>query len=100
MNLNFNLKNKNQIQIKNEILNKLTKVREIYNTDFNYHDLFFNVVQNSSSKNNLKLTINKYGNYTLKHIGGNGSESTGNLDSKKEKQTLGPKGNLFNARTN
>lgn len=76
--INFNLKNKDQVQIKNEILNKMSKIRESYNIDSNYHELFFNLVQNSNDKNNLKLSINKHGNYSLKTVGGNPSNGNGN----------------------
>ena len=76
--INFNLKNKDQVQIKNEILNKMSKIRESYNIDSNYHELFFNLVQNSNNKNNLKLSINKHGNYSLKTVGGDPSNGNGN----------------------
>ena len=69
--INFNLQNKNQFQIKSEILNKMSKIRQNYSIDSNYHDLFFNIVQQSTNNSNMKLSINKQGGYSLKLIGGN-----------------------------
>ncbi len=94
--INFNLKNKDQVQIKNEILNKMSKIRESYNIDSNYHELFFNLVQNSNNKNNLKLSINKHGNYSLKTVGGNPGNGngkgnatvTGNVNPNNEQSVL------------
>jgi len=68
--INFNFKNKNNDQIKNEVLNKIMSINNQYENDSNYHDLFFNLAQNSNSKNNLKLSIQKNGSYNLKHVGG------------------------------
>ena len=63
--INFNLKNKNNQQIKNEVLSKMLKIKDKYDNDANYYDLFYNVVQNSTSKNNMKLSIQKDGNFTV-----------------------------------
>ena len=84
--INFNLKNKNNDEIKNEVLNKIMSLSNNYENDSNYHDLFFNLAQNSNSKNNLKLSIQKNGSYSLKHIGGNKLNVLGFLKSKFENQ--------------
>ena len=78
--INFNLTNKNNEQIKNEILTKMLKIKDKYNNDSNYYDLFYNVVQNSSSKNNMKLSIQRDGNYSLQY-GGNKQNSYGWVNS-------------------
>ena len=74
--INFNLKNKDENQIKNEILSKMSKIRQNYDNDNSYQELFYNVVANSNNKSNLKLSINKEGLYNLK-VGGNGPNGNG-----------------------
>ena len=86
--INFNLKNKDENQIKNEILSKMSKIRQNYDNDNSYHELFYNVVANSNKKNNLKLSINKEGLYNLK-VGGdtaNGNGPNGNGPNEKKKK--------------
>lgn len=80
--INFNFKNKNNDQIKNEVLNKIMSLNNNYENDSNYHDLFFNLAQNSNSKNNLKLSIQKNGSYSLKQVGNNKLNVLGFLKSK------------------
>ena len=80
--INFNFKNKNNDQIKNEVLNKIMSLNNKYENDSNYHDLFFNLAQNSNSKNNLKLSIQKNGSYSLKQVGNNKLNVLGFLKSK------------------
>jgi len=75
--INFNLKNKNNQQIKNEVLSKMLKIKDKYDNDANYYDLFYNVVQNSTSKNNMKLSIQKDGNFNLQYGGNNKQNSYG-----------------------
>ena len=77
--INFNLKNKDESQIKNEILSKMSKIRQNYDNDNSYHELFYNVVANSNKKNNLKLSINKEGVYNLKVGAGNSNKNATGL---------------------
>ncbi len=74
--INFNLKNKDDNQIKNEILSKMSKIRQNYDNDNSYQELFYNVVANSNNKSNLKLSINKEGVYNLKVGAGNNNKTT------------------------
>ena len=93
--INFNLKNKNNQQIKNEVLSKMLKIKDKYDNDANYYDLFYNVVQNSTSKNNMKLSIQKDGNFNLQYGGNNKQNSYGWVNTNFELLTNSTKNQSF-----
>ena len=64
--IKFNLENKNKNQIKIEILNKFNKIQNIVNNDKNYTEILYNIINHSlSKKNNIKINLDKYGNYKI-----------------------------------
>jgi hypothetical protein len=61
-NINFNLKNKNDSQMKNEILSKMKQVKKIIKDDMKYESLFYDVVhQAQQSKEDIKLDFTQSG---------------------------------------
>jgi len=64
--IKFNLENKNKNQIKTEILNKFNKIQNIVNNDRNYNEILYNIINHSlSKKRNIKINLDKYGNYKI-----------------------------------
>ena len=61
-NINFKLKNKNDSQMKNEILSKMKQVKKIIQDDMKYESLFYDVVnQAHQSKEDIKLDFTQSG---------------------------------------
>ena len=71
--INFNIENKNNDQMKKEILQKMKKVNQSFVNDQNYDNLFYDIVSNASNKKNLKLVIDKVGGYQIQGLSKNQS---------------------------
>ena len=64
--IKFNLENKNKSQIKTEILNKFNKIQDIVNSDRNYNEILYNIINHSlTKKKNIKINLDNYGNYKI-----------------------------------
>ena len=51
--INFNIENKNNDQMKNEIIQKMKKVNQSFVNDQNYDNLFYDIVSNATNKKTL-----------------------------------------------
>ena len=85
--INFNIENKNNDQMKKEILQKMKKVNQSFVNDQNYDNLFYDIVSNATNKKNLKLVIDKVGGYKIQGLhnnqsGGEGDETLADLINK------------------
>ena len=64
--IKFNIENKTRNQIKTEILNKFNKIQNMVIHDKNYHEILYNIIDHSvSRKKNIKINLDKFGNYKI-----------------------------------
>ena len=64
--IKINIENKDKVQQKSEILNKLNKIQKIVDNDINYNELVYNIVTNATlHKKNIKVNLDNYGNYKV-----------------------------------
>ena len=86
--INFNIENKNNDQMKKEILQKMKKVNQSFVNNQNYDNLFYDIVSNASNKKNLKLVIDKVGEYKIQGLRKNqsGGSIWSNLFGPKQEQ--------------
>jgi len=64
--IKINIENKDKIQQKSEILNKLNKIQTLVDNDRNYNELVYNIVTNATlHKKNIKVNLDNYGNYKV-----------------------------------
>ena len=90
--INFNIENKNNDQMKKEILQKMKKVNQSFVNDQNYDNLFYDIVSNATNKKNLKLVIDKVGGYQIQGLSKNqsGGSIWSNLFGPKQEQEQEP----------
>ena len=64
--IKINIENKDKVQQKSEILNKLNKIQTLVDNDRNYNELVYNIVTNATlHKKNIKVNLDNYGNYKV-----------------------------------
>ena len=65
-NINFKLKNKNDSQMKNEILSKMKQVKKIIQDDMKYESLFYDVVRICEAKKPTHILLENVKGLTTK----------------------------------
>jgi len=92
--IKINIENKDKVQQKSEILNKLNKIQTLVDNDRNYNELVYNIVTNATlHKKNIKVNLDNYGNYKVidsknKILSGGLFNSNANLKSNKNVSSM------------